>query len=63
MAKQQSFGEKAAKKKADLKFKSVKMVVSSRSQKTGQWRFNEKFVKIPIEMDDIKFLEQEFKKA
>ncbi len=63
MAKQQSFGEKAAKKKADLKFKSVKMVVSSRSPKTGQWRFNEKFVKIPIEMDDIKFLEQEFKKA
>ncbi len=63
MAKQQSFGEKAAKKKADLKFKSVKMVVSSRSPKTGQWRFNEKFVKVPIEMDDIKFLEQELKKA
>jgi hypothetical protein len=63
MAKQQSFGEKATKKKADLKFKSVKMVVSTRSPKTGHWRFNEKFVKIPIEMDDIKFLEQEIKKA
>ncbi|MGQ9804655.1 MAG: hypothetical protein ACUVRP_01075 [Chlorobiales bacterium] len=63
MAKQQSFGDKAAKKKSEIKFKSVKMVVSSRSQKTGQWRFNEKFVKIPAEMDDVKFLEQEFKKG
>jgi hypothetical protein len=62
MAKQQSFGDKAAKKKGELKFKSVKLVVSTKSPKTGQWRFNEKFVRIPTDADDVKFLEQESKK-
>jgi hypothetical protein len=62
MAKQQSFGDKGKSKKGDLKFRSVKLVFSTRSPKTGQWRFNEKFVKIPTEIEDVKFLDQEVKK-
>ncbi|MCS7012676.1 MAG: hypothetical protein RMI34_11250 [Chloroherpetonaceae bacterium] len=53
----------ATKKKVELGFKAVKLVYSTKSPKTGHWRFSEKLVKIPSGQDDIKFLEQEIKKA
>lgn len=45
MAKKQlSFAEKAAKKKEISGVKYVKYVNSVRSEKTGQWRFNERMI-------------------
>lgn len=43
--KQMSFAEKAAKHKA-RDWKAVKYVKSERSEKTGNWRFNETFVRL-----------------
>lgn len=39
-----SFAEKAAKKKNKTDIKYVKFVGSVRSEKTGQWRFNERMI-------------------
>ena len=39
-----SFAEKAAKKKNKSDIKYVKYVGSVRSEKTGQWRFNERMI-------------------
>ena len=39
-----SFAEKAAKKKKKSDIKYVKYVGSVRSEKTGQWRFNERMI-------------------
>ena len=39
-----SFAEKAAKKKKKSEIKYVKYVGSVRSEKTGQWRFNERMI-------------------
>ena len=39
-----SFAEKAAKKKNKTDIKYVKYVGSVRSEKTGQWRFNERMI-------------------
>ena len=39
-----SFAEKAAKKKNQSDIKYVKYVGSVRSEKTGQWRFNERMI-------------------
>lgn len=55
MAKQQTFGDKN-KKKDDASGKTVKLVYSVRSEKTGAWRFSEKFVKIPKDADESKVL-------
>ena len=45
MAKKQlSFAEKAAKKNKKSDIKYVKYVNSVRSEKTGQWRFNERMI-------------------
>ena len=45
MAKKQlSFAQKAAKKKGKSDIKYVKYVNSVRSEKTGQWRFNERMI-------------------
>jgi len=45
MAKKQlSFAEKAAKKKGKSDVKYVKYVNSLKSEKTGQWRFNERMI-------------------
>ena len=43
--KQMSFAEKAAKHKGK-NYKTVKFVKSERSDKTGMWRFNEKFIQL-----------------
>ena len=51
MAKQQTFGDKAKKKK-DVGTKTIKLVYSTRSQKTGSWRFAEKLVTIPKDQDE-----------
>jgi hypothetical protein len=47
MAKKQAFGDKALKQKAGTGDKTIKLVYSTKSAKTGEWRFAERFVKIP----------------
>jgi hypothetical protein len=44
--KQMSFAEKAAKHKAHHDWKTIKYVKSEKSDKTGNWRFNESFVRL-----------------
>ncbi|NTV46221.1 MAG: hypothetical protein HGB11_06795 [Chlorobiales bacterium] len=60
MAKQQSFGDKN-KKKSEAAFKTVKLVFSTRSEKTGAVRFSEKFVKIPKDGDESTVLMEAMK--
>ncbi|ACF14846.1 conserved hypothetical protein [Chloroherpeton thalassium ATCC 35110] len=51
MAKQQTFGDKAKKKK-ETATKTIKLVYSTRSEKTGGWRFAEKYVTLPKDQDE-----------
>ena len=46
MAKQQSFAEKAAKKKKKDLSTYVKYIKSVKSEKTGYWRFNEQMIEV-----------------
>ena len=46
MAKQQSFAEKAAKKKKKDLSTYVKYIKSVKSEKTGSWRFNEQMIEV-----------------
>ena len=46
MAKQQSFAEKAAKKKKKDLSTYVKYIKSVKSEKTGHWRFNEQMIEV-----------------
>ena len=46
MAKQQSFAEKAAKKKKKNLSTYVKYIKSVKSDKTGYWRFNEQMIQV-----------------
>ena len=46
MAKQQSFAEKAAKKKKKDLSTYVKYIKSVKSEKTGYWRFNEQMIQV-----------------
>jgi len=46
MAKQQSFAEKAAKKKKKDLSTYVKYIKSVKSEKTGHWRFNEQMIQV-----------------
>ena len=46
MAKQQSFADKASKKKGKSLGTFVKYIKSVLSEKTGHWRFNEQIVNI-----------------
>ena len=45
MAKKQSFGDKAGKKDEIKNY--IKLIRSSRSEKTGALRFNEEMIQIP----------------
>lgn len=60
MAKKQSFGDKVKGKK-EVKTKTIKLVYSVRSEKTGQWRFSEKFVQVSSDEDEAKVLEEAMK--
>ena len=46
MAKQQSFADKAAKKKKKNLSTYVKYIKSVKSEKTGYWRFNEQMIQV-----------------
>ena len=46
MAKQQSFADKAAKKKKKNLSTYVKYIKSVKSEKTGHWRFNEQMIEV-----------------
>ena len=46
MAKQQSFADKAAKKKKKNLSTYVKYIKSVKSEKTGYWRFNEQMIEV-----------------
>ena len=45
MAKKQSFGDKVGKQLANKNY--IKLIRSSRSEKTGALRFNEEMIQIP----------------
>ncbi len=60
MAKKQSFGDKVKGKK-DGKSKTIKFVYSVKSDKTGQWRFSEKFVQVGPEDDEATVLAKAMK--
>ena len=49
--KQMSFAEKALKHKSHKDWKTVKYVKSERSDKTGNWRFNENFIQLAANED------------
>ena len=48
MAKQQSFADKAAKKKKKNLSTYVKYIKSVKSEKTGYWRFNEQMIEVKV---------------
>lgn len=54
MAKQQSFEDKVKKHKKAADFKTIKVIYAVKSQKTGAWRFPEKFVKVPADANEEK---------
>lgn len=55
MAKKQTFGEKTDKQKRDANWKTIMIVYSSVSPKTGAWKFNERFVRMPAHEDEAAF--------
>ena len=62
MARAQSFAEKTMKKKGD-QIKVYKVVFPYKSAKSSAYNFAEKFVKIPANVNEQTYLEQEMKKS
>jgi hypothetical protein len=60
MAKQQSFADKVQKKAGDTQ-KVVRLVFSYKAPDTGVWRFSDKLVKMGVDEDEQKVLENEIK--
>ncbi len=60
MAKKQTFESKLT-KSARTEFRVVKMEFSYQSPKTGAWKFAKKLVKVPLDADEQKYLDQEMK--
>ena len=58
MAKKQTFGDKTDIQKRDAQWKTVKIITSSISLKTGAWKFNERFVRMPANEDEAFFATQ-----
>ena len=62
MPKGQSFAEKTLKKKGE-QIKVYKVIFPYKSAQSGTYNFAEKFVKIPANVNEQSFLEQEMKKG
>lgn len=60
MAKKQSFGDKVKGKK-EGQAKTIKLVYSVKSEKTGQWRFSEKFVQVRPDENEADVLAEAMK--
>jgi len=58
MAKQQSFAEKAAKQKQASARKTIKLIYSVKSPKSGSYKFSEKFLQLPSGVDESKVIEE-----
>ena len=59
MAKTQSFADKVKKKSAESAVKVLRVVFSYKAPDTGNWRFADKFVKIPAGENEEKVIESE----
>ena len=62
MAKVQSFEDKVKKMSRHEAFKTVKLIYSVKSSKSGAWRFPSKFVKVPEGTNEEKFYSDEVEK-
>ncbi len=62
MAKALSFAEKTMKKKGD-QIKVYKVVFPYKSAKSNAYNFSERLIKIPANVNEQTFLEQEMKKS
>ena len=60
MAKKQTFESKLKKDKG-ANIKVVKLVYSYQSPKTNTWKFAEKYVKMALDADEQKVLDEEMK--
>jgi hypothetical protein len=63
MAKQQSFAEKAAKQKRAAAVKTIKLIYSVKSGKSGSWKFAEKFVQMAGDADENKAIDEFLQKS
>lgn len=60
MAKKQTF-ESKLKKDSGIQHKMVKVVFPYKSNKTNAWRFAEKMVKVPLDADEAKYIDDTVK--
>jgi transcriptional regulator len=58
MAKQQSFAEKAAKQKQASARKTIKLIYSVKSPKSGSYKFSEKFLQLSSEIEENSAIEE-----
>ncbi len=61
MAKKQSFESKLSRHRKAGAQKAVKLVYSTRSEKTGAWKFVQRFITLPIDGDENKYVDEALK--
>lgn len=59
MAKKQTFAEKVRKGAAGVTERTVKLIISYQSPKSGTWRFGEKILRIPADANEKTFLDEQ----
>ena len=63
MAKKQTFDAKVKKSQQAGQGKAVKMIVSYQSAVNGQWKFSEQIVKVPLDADEGKSVNEAMKES
>lgn len=58
MAKQQSFAEKAAKQKHAAAPKTIKLIYAVKSNKSNSYKFSEKLLTTPANVDENKAIDE-----
>jgi hypothetical protein len=59
----QSFADKTKKKADQSAYKVVKVIFSFKSPNRGTWRFGQKIVKVPFEVNEEQFLQEQIDQA
>jgi hypothetical protein len=62
MAKKQTFADKVKKGQAGGEEKNVRLVVSYQSKSNNAWRFGGKMVRIPHQVNESQFIDEQGKK-
>jgi len=61
--KSQSFADKTKKKAEVSEYKVVKAVFSYKSPVRGTWRFGEKLIKVPFDVNEEQYIQEQIDKA